>query len=169
VSAATLAAAEAEAARYFAAERRESAVFLACALAAAAASAALAALRSPYRAMAWPLLAVGLIQLVVGSTIFLRTPGQAARLTRQLREAPAAYRTEETARMQRVQRGFVLYKRIEIGLLALGRALASGEGYGRTLYAVGMGLILEAGLMLALDLRAERRAHRYLQMVRSVE
>lgn len=156
-------------ARYFAAERAESAVFLACAVAAVAASAALAALRSPYRAMAWPLLGVGLVQLVVGAAIFLRTPGQRTRLGQQLRTAPAAYRAEETARMQRVQRRFVLYKRIEIGLLALGLALASVDSYGRTLYAVGLGLILEAGLMLALDLRAERRGHRYLQAMRSLE
>jgi hypothetical protein len=70
--------------------------------------------------------------------------------------------------MRRVQRRFVLYKRLEIGLLALGLALASVEGYGRTLYAVGMGLMLEAGLMLALDLRAERRGQRYLDTVKSL-
>jgi hypothetical protein len=153
--------------RYFDAERAESAVFLACALAAAVASTALAAVRSPYRAMAGPMLGAGLVQLVTGGTIFLRTPGQVARLTRQLRASPAAYRAEETARMQRVQRRFALYKRIEIGLLAVGLALASIDAYGRTLYAVGMGLILEAGLMLALDLRAERRGQRYLQMLKS--
>ena len=78
-----------------------------------------------------------------------------------------AYQIEETARMQRVQRGLLLYKRIEIGLLALGLALASVESYGRALYAVALGLILEAGLMLAFDLRAARRAERYLEMLKS--
>lgn len=67
--------------------------------------------------------------------------------------------------MRRVQRSFVLYKRVEIGLLALGLAFASIDGYGRTLYSVGLGLMLEAGLMLALDLRAERRGQRYLEAV----
>jgi len=162
-------AAEAALVRYFSTERAESVVFLFCAAAAAAASAGLVALRSPFRAMAWPLLAVGLVQLVVGGTILLRTPGQRARLLRQLHASPAAYRSEETARMVRVQRSFVLYKRIEIGLLALGLALASIDAYGRTLYAIGMGLILEAGLMLALDLRAERRGARYLQTVKSLD
>jgi hypothetical protein len=70
--------------------------------------------------------------------------------------------------MRRVQRSFLLYRRIEIGLLAIGLALASIEGYGRTLYAAGMGLMLEAGLMLFLDLRAERRRHRYLEMVKTL-
>jgi len=154
--------------RYFAAERAESVLFLACAVAAAVVSAALVALRSPYRAMAGPLIALGLVQVVVGGTIFLRTPGQGARLGRQLRSSPSAYQAEEAARMRRVLRSLVLYKRIEIGLLAIGLALASIEGYGRTLYAVGMGLMLEAGLMLFLDLRAERRGHRYLQMVKAL-
>ena len=159
---------EAEMARYFAAERAESAVVLACAAGAAAIAAALVALRSPYRGMAWPLVAVGLVQLAAGGTVFLRTPGQMARLRRQLRSSSAAYSAEEAARMRRVQRRFVLYKRVEVALLALGLAFASIESYGRTLYAVGLGLILEAGLMLALDLRAERRGHRYLQAVKSL-
>lgn len=155
-------------ARYFAGERVESALFLLCAVAAGALSAWLFAVGSPYRAMAWPLLLIGLVQFVVGATIFLRTPGQAARLADRLRSSPSAYKAEETARLRRVQRGFVLYKRIEIGLLAVGLAFASIEGYGRTLYAVGMGLMLEAGLMLALSLVAERRGQRYLQTVETL-
>jgi hypothetical protein len=162
-------AAEAALVRCLSAERAESVVLLGCAAAAALAAAALVTLRSPFRAMAWPLVAVGLIQLVVGGTIFLRTPGQRERLVRQLGASPAAYRSDETARMTRVQRRFVIYKRIEIALLAAGLAFASIDAYGRTLYAVGMGLILEAGLMLALDLRAERRGARYLEMVKSLE
>jgi hypothetical protein len=168
VSAVTSSEMEAGMDRYFAAERTERALFLACGIAGAAVSAALFALRSPYRAMAWPLLAVGLIQLVVGGTVFLRTPGQVARLAEQLRSSPSAYQAEETARMRRVQRRLVLYNRVEIGLLASGLALASIEGYGRTVYAVGMGLMLEAGLMLALDLRAEGRGHRYLELVKTL-
>ena len=159
---------EAEMTRYFAGERAESGLLLGGAVAAAVVSAALVALRSPYRAMGWPLVAVGVVQLVVGGTVFLRTPGQVARLTGQLRSSPSAYQLAEAARMRRVQRSFVLYKRIQIGLLAIGLALASIEGYGRTLYAVGMGLMLEAGLMLFLDLRAERRGHRYLEMVKTL-
>ena len=160
---------EAEMARYFAAERAESAVFMLCAVAGAGLAAALLALRSPYRAMAWPLVAIGLVQLVVGATIFLRTPGQVARLEERLRSSPSECRAEETTRMRRVQRSFVLYKRVEIGLLALGLAFASIDGYGRTLYAVGLGLMLEASLMLALDLRAERRGQRYLDTVTQLE
>ena len=157
--------------RYFAGERAESGLLLGGAVAAAVVSAALVALRSPYRAMGWPLvrdLPHDRRQLVVGGTVFLRTPGQVARLTGQLRSSPSAYQVAEAARMRRIQRSFVLYKRIQIGLLAIGLALASIEGYGRTLYAVGMGLMLEAGLMLFLDLRAERRGHRYLEMVKTL-
>jgi hypothetical protein len=164
----TAAATKAEMGRYFAGERVESALFLLSATAAGALSAWLFAVGSPYRAMAWPLLLIGLVQLVVGTTIFLRTPGQAARLAERLHSSPSAYKTEETTRLRRRQRRFVLYKRIEIGLLAVGLAFASIEGYGRTLYAVGMGLMLEAGLMLALSLVAERRGQRYLQTVEAL-
>lgn len=157
-----------EMARYFARERAESVVFLAAAAASGALAGWLVAVGSPYRAMAWPLGLIGLVQLAVGATIFLRTPGQAARLAERLTSAPTAYKAEETARMRRVQRSFVLYKRVEIGLLALGLAFASIEGYGRMLYSIGMGLMLEAGLMLALDLVAERRGQRYLDSVEAL-
>jgi hypothetical protein len=151
--------------RYFAAERAGGALLLACALAGAGLSAGMLAQGSPYRPMSWPLLAVGLAQLALGATLVLRTPRQVRRLSERLRSAPAGYRAEESARMRRVQSRFTLYKRIEIGLLAAGLALASVEGYGQTLYAVGLGLVLEAGLMLAFDLTAERRGRRYLDAV----
>jgi MFS family permease len=154
--------------RYFARERAGSLAILLIAAAGGALAAWLVAVGSPYRAMAWPLALIGIVQLAVGATIFLRTPRQAARLAECLRSSPAAYRAEESARMRRVQRSFVFYKRVEIGLLALGLALASVEGYGRTLYAVGMGLMLEAGVMLAFDLVAERRGARYLEWVESL-
>jgi len=154
--------------RYFAGERAGGVFLLACALAGGAVSAALLASGSPLWAMSGPLVAVGLAQLAVGSVRVRRTPGQALRLSERLRSSPAGYRAEETARMRPVQRRLAVYKRIEIALLAAGLAIASFEGYGRTLYSVGLGLILEAGVMLAFDLKAECRGERYLAAVESL-
>jgi hypothetical protein len=125
-------------------------------------AAGLLATRGPFRPAAWPLLAFGLGQLGVGVALVLRTPGRARRLSDRLRDAPAVLRAEESARMRRVQRSFTFFKRAWILLLAVGLALASVEGYGQVLYAAGLGLVLEAGTMLAFDLSAERRAQRYL-------
>lgn len=55
---------------YFSAEKRESLLFLLVGVAAIAASVLLWRTGSPWRGMAWPLSAIALIQIVVGSTVY---------------------------------------------------------------------------------------------------
>lgn len=66
--------------RYFTEEKVESAVFVLVGVAAIAVSVWLWRTGSSYRGMAYPLVAMALIQLVVGGTVFLRTEGQVAAL-----------------------------------------------------------------------------------------
>jgi hypothetical protein len=42
-----------------------------------------------YKGMAWPLLLVGLIQVVVGSTVYLRAPSDVQKVTQWVRTEPA--------------------------------------------------------------------------------
>jgi hypothetical protein len=116
--------------------------------------------------MAYPLAAIALIQIVVGSTVYFRTDAQTADLHQQLAGDPAAYASAELPRMETVRRSFAIYKIIEIILLVAGVA-----GYfllrdRQTLFAVSLGLVLQAALMLALDLVAERRADVYIEQIR---
>jgi hypothetical protein len=73
---------------YFAAEKRESLLFLLAGGAAIAASVYLWLTGSPYRAMGWPLTAVALIQLVVGWTVYARTDRQVRDLHALLAKDP---------------------------------------------------------------------------------
>ena len=81
--------------RYFAAEKQESLLFVAAGAVALLAAALLLRGGGPYRAMAWPLLAVGVIQLAVGGSVFLRTESQVATLEARLAADPAGFRAEE--------------------------------------------------------------------------
>jgi len=151
---------------YFSAEKRESLLFLMAGGAAIAASVWLWSTGSSYRAMAWPLAGIALIQLVVGWTVWSRTDRQVRDLHTLLAKDPAAYVSAEFPRMETVQKNFRIYKAIEIALLAaglLGIFLLKGRP---ALYAAAIGLALQAGLMLAFDLVAERRADVYLDQVR---
>lgn len=152
---------------YFAAEKRESALFLAAGLIAIAVSLVLWRGGGPYRAMSFPLEAVALIQLVVGGTVYLRTDKQTQDLHARLARDPGDFVRLEVPRMEKVLRSFQIYKAIEIVLLAAG-LVGIVHGSRPTVYAVSLGLALQAGLMLVFDLFAERRGKAYLEKVRQV-
>jgi hypothetical protein len=151
---------------YFTAEKRESLLFLMAGAAAIAASVYLWATGSPHRAMAWPLTAVALIQIVVGWTVYARTDGQMKDLHTLLAKDKAAYAAAEVPRMEAVQKSFRVYKAIEIALLAAGLAGAFFLKDRIVLHAVSVGLALQAGLMLVFDLQAESRAEVYVEQIR---
>lgn len=150
---------------YFGAEKLESLLFIVVGALAIAAALVLLRWRSSLRGMALPLIAVALIQLVVGGTVYLRSDAQAAQLQQQARDAPAQFKRAETARMKTVITNFELYRSIEIGLLALGMALVVLLRNREFWFAFGLGLVLQAGFMLALDHFAEARAHDYFKAV----
>jgi antitoxin component of MazEF toxin-antitoxin module len=115
-----------------------------------------------YRGMIIPLALVGVIQLVVGSTVFLRTDAQSAAVQARVREMPAVTRVDETARMEKVMAAFRLYKVIEIAVLAGGILLAFAFPAGSAWYAAGIGCIIQGSVMLVLDLFAEARGLAYM-------
>lgn len=110
-----------------------------------------------------PLFAVGLIQLVLGVGLWLRTPAQVAALEAQLDASPGTYAQAERTRMARVMRGFAAYKAIEVGLFFGGVGLAGAGGVTKSDFALGAGFSLaaEALAMLVLDFFAELRGHTY--------
>jgi hypothetical protein len=152
-------------AEYFAAEKLESLLFMAVGAAAIVWAWWLLRRRSPLRGMAGPLVGVALIQLAVGSSVYFRTDGQVSASTRQLQERPAEFKRDESARMKTVIANFELYKRIELGLLALGMALVVLLRNRAFWFAFGLGLVLQSGSMLALDFVAEARARDYLGLL----
>lgn len=151
---------------YFAGEKRESLLFLMAGGAAIAASVYLWATASPMRAMAFPLVAIALIQLAVGWTVYSRTDRQARELHTLLAKDSPAFIRSEVPRMEKVQRSLRIYKAVEIVLLAAGVAGIFFLRDRPALYAASLGLALQAALMLAFDLAAERRAQTYLAEIR---
>jgi len=153
---------------YFTAEKQEALLFMLVGLVALAVSAWLFKAGGSYKGMLYPLAAVALIQIIVGSTVYFRTDAQVAALKAQYQSAPAVFQAEETQRMQVVVKNFVLYRWIEIGLLATGIFLMLGLRHNELWHAVGIGLSIQSALMLALDFFAERRADEYLWFVMGV-
>lgn len=153
---------------YCAAEKRESLLFIVIGAAALLAGIILWRSSSAFAGAAYPLIAIAIIQIVVGSTVYFRTDGQVATLSAQLASDPHAFRAEELARMDKVMRSFRLYKILEIAfivgaiiLILAFRAPSIGAG-------IGLGLLLQASVMLTADIVAEHRADLYIEGVRAV-
>ena len=153
---------------YFAAEKAESWLFILAGVVAVGVAVWLLVTGHSYRGMAYPLIAVGLIQLVVGGTVAFRTDAQVAALTQQLATSPSAFQRAEVPRMEAVMRNFEIYKLVEVGLLLVGVGLAYAFRRKELLYGVGVGLVMQASLMLVLDLFAEKRGDDYLAAVRAL-
>lgn len=153
---------------YFAAEKQEALLFMLVGIAALAAAAWLFKAGGACRGMLYPLTAIALIQLTVGGTVYFRTDAQVAALKAQYETAPVAFQLEETARMDKVVKNFVVYRWIEIGLLVAGVLLIVGLRRSALWHAVGIGLALQSALMLVLDYFAEKRAHEYLDFVTAI-
>ena len=149
---------------YFSAEKQESIIFMTVGLVAIALSIWIWMNDHRLKSMAYPLVIIGLMQLVVGSAVYLRTDLQASTLTTQLQENPESFQRDEISRMQTVMKNFSIYKMIEMLLLITGLAMiafwqrndiAAGIG-------IGIGLILQAAITLVLDIFAETRGADYL-------
>ena len=147
---------------YFQAERAESLLFAAFGVTAIALALYLLWRYGGALAMglAVPLVLVGLIQIVVGGTVLLRTSAQAVALKAQYVQAPARFKADETPRMVQVMANFKTYKWIEVAFVIIGLALTVLVSQPFWL-GIGMGMLVQGALMLPADITAERRGVEY--------
>lgn len=155
---------------YFAAERQGGLVAALLGIASFAFSGWLASTSSAFRAMIAPLALIGLIQLGIGVTLWVRTPAQVSTLVAGISGEPAAARSArgaEIVRMERVMKSFVVIKAVEILLIAVGAALIFLVRQRGWAVGLGMGLLVQAAVMLVFDVFAEARAEIYMAWLRA--
>ena len=155
---------------YFTAEKQESLIFLTIGLVAIGISVWLWINGHRLKSMAYPLVAVALLQILVGASVYLRTDSQVSALSAQLQTNPAALKAEETTRMQTVMTNFSIYKAVEMLLLIVGVGVGMIAFWQRHDMAagIGVGLVLQAAVTLTLDIFAEARGVDYLSALQRV-
>ena len=153
---------------YFVAEKQESVIFIVVGLLAIGFSLWLWMNGHRLKSMAYPLVAIALMQIVVGGTVYLRTDSQVSTLSAQLQVNPAALKAEETARMETVMKKFSIYKSIEMLLLIMGVGMIAFFQRHDVVAGIGVGLVLQAAFTLTLDIFAETRGADYLSAVQSI-
>jgi hypothetical protein len=121
--------------------------------------------RADFRSFALTLGILALVEIAIGVGLYVKTDPQAGRLRAQLDSNPARFYTDEGARMARVQRNFVLIEYVEVALIVVTTIVAIARKSNATLTGVALGLLINAALLLAFDLLAERRGAVYLAAI----
>lgn len=114
------------------------------------------------------LLVMAALQLVVGSTVFLRSPQAQAEVSHMVAKDRDRLQAEEVPRMQTVMRRFRIYHWLEIAALFIGALFAMAARRGSTARGVGMALVPQSMVMLVFDGLAEARGASYLAWLQSL-
>ena len=162
--------------KYFIAEKQESLLFLIVGIVAII----LAVLfwffiksnPSFFKGAAIPLLAIGLIQLVVGYSVFMRTDKQKASIAYNIGMEPVAYvKQTELRRMKKVMHYFVIYRWVEVAFVITGLVLIflfKSNPDKSFWYGLGVALAIQAAIMLGTDYFAEQRGKVYTEELQKI-
>ncbi|MBF2754487.1 MAG: hypothetical protein ISN29_04425 [Gammaproteobacteria bacterium AqS3] len=127
--------------------------------------------RGPFgRGLSYPLVAIGVIEFIVGGTIYFRTDDQVSSLLAQLQTDQAAFFAEETERMALVVANFPAYKIGQLVMVALG-AIAGLYAYWRlnmTLLGTGAGLSAAGFALWVTDASAVTEASTYYETIQQL-
>jgi len=152
--------------KYFTAEKSESLIFVIIGIAAILLAIVFFFFLKTnfYKGMALPLLLIACIQITVGYTVYKRSDEDRKKNTYAYDLNPADLKNKEIPRMEKVNKNFVLYRWIEIALILAGILLVFlyRPGTERSFwYGLGIGLAIQAVIMLGADYFAEARAKVY--------
>lgn len=112
-----------------------------------------------FRSFAITLIVLAVAEIAMGVGLYLKTGPQVARLMTQTDYA------DETARMARVQRNFVVIEIVELALIVICAVVAVTQKGRAGVTRVALGLLIHAAILLAFDLLAERRGAVYLAAI----
>jgi hypothetical protein len=153
--------------KYFNAEKYESVIFILVGIIAISfATYFFVKIKQPFfSGMAYPLIAVALIQIVVGSSVYFRSPKDIVRVNKIVQADKPKIQSEEIPRMEVVMKNFVIYRWVEIALILVGIIMFFFFQPMSILKGIGLGLFIQASFMLLLDFFAESRGKTYLEFL----
>lgn len=117
--------------------------------------------------MGIPLLLIGGMQCISGTTVAMRKSNDISRVEYQFNHEPQKIQSEELPRMETVLNHFIFHKWIEVILMLIGvflfiRFFDSPQPFWKGL---GLGLLLPAVILFLLDFIAEKRAVLYVDFL----
>ncbi len=126
------------------------------------------AVNSPFfNGLGWPILFVAIVQFIAGAFIYFRTATDLNRVLNFAAKHPNNIKNIEIPRMEIVLGRFKLYHSVEIALCLFGLLIfliGSDEGFWK---GFGVGIIIQAGIMLIANSFAELRGKHYLACLKT--
>lgn len=116
-----------------------------------------------YRGLIIPLVLISLIQITVGSTVYLRSDKQITDTITSIKKDKQSAKADEIVRMDEVMKNFKTYKWIEIAFIISGVLLLIFIKNRPFWTGIGAGLLIEGTFMIVLDVIAEMRGVKYLE------
>jgi len=156
--------------KYFSAEKSESLLFMVVGLIAVFVSVYFFFQSKDvfYKGMIIPLVLIGLIQLVVGSTVFFRSDKDITKAETYLAESKEILKQQELPRMEEVMKNFQFYKWTEIGFIVAGIILLLVFTSFNYWKGLGLAMLIQGVFMLALDMFAEKRGADYIDWIKNL-
>jgi len=121
-----------------------------------------------WKGFAIPLVFFSMVQIVIGATIFTRSPKDSLRVENILKYEPHKVQSEEIPRMEKVMKNFVFYRYFEIAMIFLGIILMYALSNYGFVKGFGLGLFIQCAVLLSLDFFAERRGHYYFEHLKEL-
>jgi hypothetical protein len=159
--------------KYFIAEKQEGLLFLILGIVAILIAAILLICikNNCWRGFAIPLIAIGLIQFIVGYSIYKRSDADRIKVVYAYDLNPNELKNKELPRMETVNKNFIVYRWVEIAFILVGvfliikykaNAVCQNSWSGNAFwYGLGIALTLQSIAMLGADFFAEKRAKTY--------
>ena len=122
-----------------------------------------------YKGMALALFVIAIIQVSVGYTVYKRSDDDRKRNTYAYDLNPSDLKSKEIPRMETVNQNFVLYRWIEIVSLLIGIILTflyRSNTEKSFWYGLGLGLAIQAAVMLGADYFAAARSKVYINALK---
>jgi len=109
---------------------------------------------------------VSVLEIIVGISLIYRSPKDIIRVENYIKNNQVKIKTEEIPRMEKVMSNFVIFRYAEIALIILGMALMYSSMNDTFWRGIGLGLFIQASIVLCLDFFAERRGHHYMEYLK---
>jgi len=121
---------------------------------------------SYWTGFAIPFILVSVLDIVAGISLIYQRPNDIIHVENYIKKEPGKIKTDEIPRMEKVMKNFVFYGYLEVALIFLGVILSfvsADEGFWR-----GLGLFIQASIVLTLDYFAERRGFIFIAYLNSI-
>lgn len=121
-----------------------------------------------WKGVAIPFIVVACLEFFVGYTIVTRSPKDIKRVENFKNYEPQNIKNLEIPRVEKVLSNFVIFRYVEIALIILGIALMYSSMNDTFLRGIGLGLFIQASIVLSLDFFAERRGYIYFEYLKEL-